>query len=350
MGAGVLTEAALDSAFSVDGMAAVLQQVADAVGAEGATMTLSHGATQLGAVFTPSLQGYVGHYLADDRPPDPRPARVNPTLAEGFRLDQDDFTEAELARDPYYQELLRPLGFGWHACALLEGAPGGDTVNLTLRRTLAQGRFEHEQMQLLDAQLPLVRATARMTQLIGGLAGAPPDSRRALFGFDAKSAAFTIRQDGEASELLSVRAGRLVAHGPGHQRRVQATIERANVQRRQTSCILADASDRWWLFSVTPAAVMVPAALTPFISWASLVPYERSDAAHRERAQALAELFGLSPAEARVAGLIGDAKSVATTARALGASSGTIRNHLKAIFSKVGVRRQAELVAVLARL
>jgi DNA-binding CsgD family transcriptional regulator len=64
----------------------------------------------------------------------------------------------------------------------------------------------------------------------------------------------------------------------------------------------------------------------------------------------MASLFGLSPAEARVAGLIGDARTIADTARILRTSPGTVRNQLKSIFAKIGVSRQAELVAVLSRL
>src|SRR6185295_7291465 len=112
------------------------------VGAEGATLTLSHRSTQLGAIFSDSLREHVGSYINPDRPADPRPARVNPTIGEGFRVDQDDFSPEELARDPYYQDFLRSLGYGWHACALLGGLPDSETLHLTLRRTLRQGAFE----------------------------------------------------------------------------------------------------------------------------------------------------------------------------------------------------------------
>lgn len=344
----------LNAWYSADGLAAALQQIAHSVGAEGATLTYSFRSTQLGAVTSESLLEHVAPYLSDNRPPDPRPARVNPTLSEGFRLDQHDFSLEEIDSDPFYQEFLRPRGFGWHACALLSGAPDAETVNLSLRRTTRQGMFEEGDLALLSAQLPLIRAMAASAEMAAALKGpgADPDAehRRTLFGFDARGGAFVVRQGAHTREVLELRGGRLVAHTAEQQARVKSTISRAHAQSRQTSSILTDADGGWWLFSVVPASIMVPSGMTPMISWAVLTPYERSEAYNVARVRRMAALFGLSTAEARVAGLIGDAKTVASVARALSTSPGTVRNHLKSIFAKVGVNRQAELVAILSRL
>jgi DNA-binding CsgD family transcriptional regulator len=338
--------------YSVDGLAAALQQIAHAAGAEGATLTYSFRSTQLGAATSESLLEHVAPYLSDDRPRDPRPARVNPTLAEGFRLDQDDFSRDEIDSDPFYQEFLRPRGFGWHACALLSGSPSAETVNLSLRRTTRQGMFEESQLAGLSAQLPLIRALAASAQMAGSLQGAGADleADRTLFGFDARGAAFVVRRGSHGAEVLEARGGRLVAHDAETQDRVKATIARAHGHSRQTSSILIDANGGWWLLSVVPASAMAPMGMTPMVSWAVLSPYERSEAYNAERVRQLAALFGLSAAEARVAGLIGDAKTIASVARTLSTSPGTVRNHLKSIFAKVGVNRQAELVAILSRL
>ena len=347
------SDATLSAAFSADGMALALQQVAESVGAEGATLTYSHGSSQFGAITSEALLPYVAPYLDPNRPSDPRPGRVNPTLAEAFRLDQDDFAAEELATDPYYQEFLRPFGFGWHACALLSGIPNAETVHLTLRRNNRQGMFEQEQLAALAAQLPLIRATASITQAMGGLLGmgdgADDARRRFLFGFDVKGAAFVMHRGEEAADLLDVRAGRLTARIAGQQARVMATVERAMALGRQASTILSDADERWWLFSVAPAPITGASAMTPFHAWAALVPYERSEAAHLGRMRQVASMFDLSPAGARVASLIGEARTIQATARMLSTSPGTVRNHLKSIFSKIGVNRQAELVAILSR-
>jgi DNA-binding CsgD family transcriptional regulator len=61
----------------------------------------------------------------------------------------------------------------------------------------------------------------------------------------------------------------------------------------------------------------------------------------------LQALFDLSPAEARVAAMIVEGVSVNTAAEALSVKPNTIRVQLKAIFSKTGTNRQAELVSLL---
>lgn len=61
-------------------------------------------------------------------------------------------------------------------------------------------------------------------------------------------------------------------------------------------------------------------------------------------AATLAAVFGLTPAEAAVAAGIAAGERPADCARRLGRSLNTVRTHLKSVFAKTGVRRQAELV------
>jgi DNA-binding CsgD family transcriptional regulator len=61
-------------------------------------------------------------------------------------------------------------------------------------------------------------------------------------------------------------------------------------------------------------------------------------------------LFALTPAEARVAALIGSGLSPRQAAEKLGISEGTVRTVLKHVFTKVGVSRQSELAVVLTKL
>jgi DNA-binding CsgD family transcriptional regulator len=61
-------------------------------------------------------------------------------------------------------------------------------------------------------------------------------------------------------------------------------------------------------------------------------------------------LFGLAPAEARVATLIGSGLSPRQTAEKLGISVGNVRTTLQHVFTKVGVSRQSELAVLLTKL
>jgi DNA-binding CsgD family transcriptional regulator len=62
----------------------------------------------------------------------------------------------------------------------------------------------------------------------------------------------------------------------------------------------------------------------------------------------LEALFDLTPAEAGVASLLVEGKSVDEIAGARGVMGNTIRMQLKSIFAKTGTHRQAELVKLLA--
>jgi DNA-binding CsgD family transcriptional regulator len=64
----------------------------------------------------------------------------------------------------------------------------------------------------------------------------------------------------------------------------------------------------------------------------------------------LSVLFGLSPAEARLARGLLLGRTPDEHARHAGVGVATVRTQLHSIFSKTGVRRQAELVALLARI
>ena len=64
----------------------------------------------------------------------------------------------------------------------------------------------------------------------------------------------------------------------------------------------------------------------------------------------LARMFGLTPAEAALAGALAAGRSLAEHATRRGVSVETARSHMAAIRRKTGCRRQADLAALLARL
>jgi DNA-binding CsgD family transcriptional regulator len=61
-------------------------------------------------------------------------------------------------------------------------------------------------------------------------------------------------------------------------------------------------------------------------------------------------IYGLTPAEARVAARLLDGRSAPGIAVDLGLSPLTVRTHIKRVFKKVGVRSQSQLMAALCRI
>ena len=68
---------------------------------------------------------------------------------------------------------------------------------------------------------------------------------------------------------------------------------------------------------------------------------------HRPTQEVLRMLYGLTPAECRVALLLGDGHASRKIANMVGVTDNTVRSQIKSIFSKTGVRRQGELIRLL---
>ncbi|MBF9149865.1 helix-turn-helix transcriptional regulator [Novosphingobium sp. 1Y9A] len=79
-------------------------------------------------------------------------------------------------------------------------------------------------------------------------------------------------------------------------------------------------------------------------------PNRQSGPETRRDPQGLRDLLGLTMAEARLAAVLGEGMSLVEAARALGIAHNTAKVQLRAVFAKTGVRRQAQLVALLASL
>jgi DNA-binding CsgD family transcriptional regulator len=82
---------------------------------------------------------------------------------------------------------------------------------------------------------------------------------------------------------------------------------------------------------------------------AALVLIRDSALSVRTTAIELGELYRLTPAEARLANLLMDGKSLNDSACELGISRSTACAHLKRLFTKTRVRRQSQLVSLLLR-
>ena len=61
----------------------------------------------------------------------------------------------------------------------------------------------------------------------------------------------------------------------------------------------------------------------------------------------LSRMYGLTPAEARIAGLIAEGRSLKEAGQKLGITQDTVRTHLKRIFAKTHTNRQTDLTTLI---
>jgi DNA-binding CsgD family transcriptional regulator len=98
------------------------------------------------------------------------------------------------------------------------------------------------------------------------------------------------------------------------------------------------------------AAPLVGPAIDVFMRARILLLLTPLQATGFESVDRLRSVFGLTRAEARLAGCLAAGDDLASAAIRLGVSQGTLRGALKAIFRKTGAKRQAELVGLLTRI
>src|SRR5262249_34540489 len=145
------------AALKPDDWPSALHTIAQSLGADGATMIIGNSTRPTVAEST-LIKPIVTEYFVRGAPLDPREGRVRPTLAEGFLEGFAHFTQAEIDGAPFYQEFLRPVGFGWHATTCL--ADGADPVTLSLKRRASAGPFEQSDIAAIDKVLPHLRGAA----------------------------------------------------------------------------------------------------------------------------------------------------------------------------------------------
>jgi DNA-binding CsgD family transcriptional regulator len=162
-----------------------------------------------------------------------------------------------------------------------------------------------------------------------------PDGRVEWMGPLAKAAL-------EADNDLVIRAGRLRVRDARTDRKLQAAIRWAAavdstyMSRRAAMPVVMEAGEGpsvrvWWVIAEDGGIHF------------SLGDVDRTS----ERMRFAALVFGLSPAQQRVAELVSEGMRLGEIAERLGVTLNTVRTHLNRVFEKTGVRTQAALTRVL---
>ena len=146
---------------------------------------------------------------------------------------------------------------------------------------------------------------------------------------------------------MSVRDGALSSTNSDDAGPLSAAVERVRRGAGQAAVILTSRTGARWCFRLRRWP-RDPETNIAFVG--VLNPLDMIDEPLADWLLMTRELFGLSQAEARVAGLVGQGLTVPAVAQRLGLSAGTVRNQLKAVFAKTGVARQTELSVLLSRL
>ena len=293
-------------------------------------------------------------------------AAVNPWTKCGHRLYEpgrvlasDSFVHfSDLRRTEFYNDFLRDVGIA-HAFGACLFQRGEVISNLTVTRSQAHGAFQERELALARVLLPHMRQAIEIHERLGDLQtayGASADALdrlshgvivvdghgRVLF-VNRAAREIVIARDGLAivggvleAEQVSVRLklrvliGRSIRSAAGDSLKAAGALRVSRPSMRRPYAVL-----------VTPLRLTAAERTAPGMATILVSDPEREMEAD---ATAVQTAYGLSRAEARVAGAIAADESVRRAADRLCLSVDTVRWHLKRIYRKTDTNRQAELV------
>jgi DNA-binding CsgD family transcriptional regulator len=336
----------------------IMEDVCRAVRATGALLLQTDARTP-DVPRTNSVDELVNYYFRNGwHTRDIRAVRALPLLRRGTRafVDEDILTPEELRKVDFFNECTLPKGFKW--AAGVGFSAGSSLWGLCLHRTVRQRAFGQEDSRVLSELSAKLTEVATLSTAIGRrvISGAvtalelvgKPALAIDRFGFiiDANALAADVLD----SEVAIVQRRLKIADG----------VSRAEFERLLD--ILRYLPDRATLPATNltikrkgQRALLVRvlsvdgAARQPFLGARALLLISDLERPLRLDATDVAEVFGLTPAEARFAVKLATGVSLERAADELGIAYETARNQTKRIFQKTDTHRQAELVALLNR-
>jgi DNA-binding CsgD family transcriptional regulator len=284
--------------------------------------------------------------------------RSVPLLLGGASVvaDQDIVSPDEMRRLPFYNEHIYRHGFEWYAAV---GFRAGSALwGLCLYRTSCDGPFEKSERRALASLSHKLSEVATLSTAVG---------RRALAGATnalnaVRLPALAIDRCGRVLDFnasaqalfdggLRVHNGRLVLSDRNASAELDTLFARLRtvpdtdavpalpiiVRRRQRPAVV---------INMLPVEA---AARGPFLGARAILTLKEAAPKTSPSIPTMMRLFGLTPAEARLAGLLVEGQSVSEIAEGLKLSRETLRNQLKVVFAKTGARRQGELIAMFSQ-
>lgn len=271
-------------------------------------------------------------------------------MAPSEMFSRDDPLDASL-RD----ELVEQFGIAGLRQIRVREVNGVDAVLSITRR---DADFTDDVLTLLEELAPILRGMLRIhvrmerERFVASLTSQAV--RRLQFGWltlDATGCVLDCDEQGAAvlatSGILGRNsAGKLTASAPNVEREVYQALARITAGSQSRARAITLCRDPWLDMLIMPSRQRsIAVRSTP-----TAIAYVHGDSwASTKRSEQLAELFSLSPREARLALALSRGMTLAEAAKEFGLTIQTVRTYSKAIFAKTGARGQPDLVRIVMR-
>jgi DNA-binding CsgD family transcriptional regulator len=325
---------------------------------EQGNVTLAGG----GLNFNPeTLRLYNEHYGAND--PYAAPAMAKPRV--GVIQAEELVSRPDLFRSELYNEVLHP--YDLEHMVLLSCGCAEEAGLFPFWRSPKQGQMDSASLNLLETLLPHVQTALRLRTKVMASNATDLFSEAAL---DAMStAALLVTGKGRVRHMNQLAAVYL-RRGDGlrlHQNVLTATD---SAEDEQLALLIAGASANGkngseavrgggalrvsrarsqGVLQVTVLAVSEQKQIAGYES-SALVLISDPSSLPRRRTSLMQQLYGLTPAESRLADLLLEGIEVREAAEHLHITIGTARFHLKRVLAKTGSHRQTELLRLMLSL
>ncbi len=345
-----------DAADNAKGWAAFLHAFLDdpAVKAAGLTQRDAAGAAQVWAGIPPALEAsYRTHLHATD----PwlcalRHARTPAgTVVPGHRL----VTAAELNKSTVFTQVLRPAGLAQPVLVVLEAS---EPRSVVLAVFLKEGIREAERdgvVQLLGALVPHMQRVRTLQQRA---AGASVWEQAATDTLERVAVATVALGTGRRAMRWNRLADHMLRSGQPFRLTADGRLTAGSAQSDAALSQALEAGTAWWAVRPDERGPRWVCSLAPLGTGSAPGADDARGVLHVLDPEArlaspeaiLVRMYGLTPAEVRLCGLVAQGTGPTEAASRLGISSQTTRTQLKHVMQKVGVRKQSQLAHLVTRL
>lgn len=282
-------------------------------------------------------------------------------IGHGFTTD-DLVDLSSLKRTEYYEEHLKPQEIIHGVVACLAGNRDF-LAGITIHRSEKCGRFERTERERWQAIIPHIQRAVQLQLRAEGWNPLHTGAQHALdelaLGVILLGPNGTVLHTNEAAaRILEQKDGialdkqdlRIVDSGAAAKLRLlvaDASAPGREPQSGGSAMAVPRAARSPLQLLVSP---VTKSARSPMRNATAVIFIRDPERTMLPKAQWLVDLYGVTPAEARVALAIGAGAGVQSTAHQLGIGPNTVKTHLATIFAKTGLRTQAQLAALIGGL
>ncbi|MBW7971842.1 helix-turn-helix transcriptional regulator [Bradyrhizobium sp. BR 10289] len=343
-----------EAVLDVQGWTKALEIVTSITESHGAVLLPVTGGTLRTLPFTEAMMAPFETYLRDGWHLRDERNRGLPLMRKNGVVDDLDIFSAEaIGSHPYYQEFLAPHRLRWF------GGVGiffdDDVWCLSIQRRVDQDPFSPAEKRELATLSNSLSTAAALARTVGGAAASGALQAFALSG----TAAALVNRHGKIFEAnqsaerllggdIRIKAGKLVSAGASLFADLELALSRVLNGRGATlhPPVPLPRKGRGPLLAYLGRPP--DATISAFSNCQAIIVMVDPEARKSPPESTLRAVYGLSDAEARLSVQLSTGEPLEQAANRLGISKETSRTQLKNIFAKLGVHRQAELIAVLS--